>query len=899
VNVFFGLQFDSEVFPNGPALQGNVRYTGPNGLLILLESFLGLSGHPADIEYLRIEEYRQVVRHFLQQQPDAFFRTSFEADQFATATDLLHRRDELLLAGWNFQTGADVPPRLQCIAQLEQLLHTHDDFHLSPGPADRYIAVFQALEHYRHPIRSIRHNEPLELLPFHWQRLFEKLRQTGTHIEPISHSFANADNDLGLVRKQLQQSDAGRQKQSLKADGSLLILRSPTSNTAALYLAQLLRHNPDYRPVALIPERNRTLDNALVMEGQPSLGIQSASTARPSLQILKLVPAFLWKPIDPYKILEFVTLALKPLDHELGQVIANQLARTPGIQSAAWNRMIHNYFEYSARKNIEAVKEEYEFWFEHQKYAVDQTVPKEEVFKRYRYVQEWAYQKFEENESRNASLLVLSDQAKKITEILQALPEQELTNLELERIVRTIYEPAPVVFQEKEVGHLPFVYHSSAFSGPFSDLIWWNFFQNEPVHFFSRWYQTERNFLAQHHIQLESPQEANARLVWQRKRPLLLASKSALLVIPATVEGSATHPHPLFSDLEAGFDNLETITFDTGDLASLRQLSAFFSCPDVQAMQARTLGRPEPFVTIEKPERLFRRDYETYTSLNNLFYYPYQWVFKYQIRLRKSPILSVAEGETLMGNLAHRAFELLLQEPILDWDKSTAEAWIDEHVPGLLAREGAVLLMYGFEPEKVAFIQQLKYAAWSLIKLIQDNGWNVAAIEAEVEGQLANDPIKGIADLVLVRGQEKALIDLKWRGASRRSRMIKNEEDLQLILYARMLSDAGQWAHTAYFIINKGQLIARNNEAFDNIVTVDPDGDRLEINQRIWNRMKQTYAWRLEQIRNGKIEIRCERTYPDLEFLYQEEAIDLYELLEMRDSDAPYDDYRTLIGLLE
>ena len=74
-------------------------------MLHLLESYLGLSGHPNNIDYLRIEQYRQALKALLEKQPDAFFAASYEADQFATATELLDRRDELLLAGWNFQTS--------------------------------------------------------------------------------------------------------------------------------------------------------------------------------------------------------------------------------------------------------------------------------------------------------------------------------------------------------------------------------------------------------------------------------------------------------------------------------------------------------------------------------------------------------------------------------------------------------------------------------------------------------------------------------------------------------------------------------------------------------------------------------------------------------------------------
>ena len=50
-----------------------------------------------------------------------------------------------------------------------------------------------------------------------------------------------------------------------------------------------------------------------------------------------------------------------------------------------------------------------------------------------------------------------------------------------------VYEPAPVVFRETEVGHLPFVYHNSALVGGVNDFLWWNFTDHDRDYFFSKW----------------------------------------------------------------------------------------------------------------------------------------------------------------------------------------------------------------------------------------------------------------------------------------------------------------------------------------------------------------------------------------------------------------------------
>ncbi|HHS95258.1 MAG TPA: hypothetical protein ENJ45_01620, partial [Phaeodactylibacter sp.] len=296
------------------------------------------------------------------------------------------------------------------------------------------------------------------------------------------------------------------------------------------------------------------------------------------------------------------------------------------------------------------------------------------------------------------------------------------------------------------------------------------------------------------------------------------------------------------------------------------------------------------------PEDLSPREEETLTSLENLFYYPYQWVFRYKLRLRKSSILSVIGDNTLKGNLAHRFFENLLQQDFYDWDKKDIYQWIDRQAPKLLRREGAVLLMYGREPERYDFISKIKYAALSLLSAIKSNNWKVLATEMDIAGDFEDIRLKGKADLVLQRGNDFFIVDLKWRGATRRENMIKSGDDLQLITYCHLLDAPLENVHTAYFIIENGKFIARNNLAIEEATAVMPYDDHRDIHRQIFDRMKKTYLWRRQQLDNGLVEVRTTDTVQDLEEAYEGE---LMHLLELPDKEAAFDDYRVLIGLVD
>ncbi|MEL6867180.1 MAG: PD-(D/E)XK nuclease family protein [Bacteroidota bacterium] len=909
MHLYFGLAFDDIVQPRDLSLEAGVNYLGPKGVLHFLEQHLGLVHPPADIEHLRIEQYRQAVYRYLEVEEMAFFKASFEADQLATASALLAMRDELLLANWSFGLMPNMPERLQVLAIIEQYFQATDSEEtpllLSPGFADRFNAILEALPRRQHPIQQVSINEPLDLLPSHYRRLFDLLTQQKVKINSLNTPSPVLDSDLGQFQQMLLNRDKPVQKQSLKADGSLLIIKAERETAAADYLARLFRRNPNFRPYCLIPEKNRALDNALIQEGLPSLGIRSASLARPSLQILKLVTTFFWEPIDPYKILEFVSLAVKPLSDELGNIIASEIAQTPGLQGEGWKIAIRRYFEQLEEaagkdKKIDAenIRQQYQFWFSRTRHNINHSVPKSEVIEVFDYLSRWASEEYEERNKNNPSLRVLSSQAQRIKELLEVLPEREtrLSNLELERIVRTIYEPSPITFREEALDHLPYLHQSSAVIDAVDRLVWWNFSRNEQDHFFSIWYQSELTYLKQEKVRLQGPTDKNQLLLWQRPRPVHYTRQQLLLIMPEKVDGTAVYPHPLHDELEARFDNLSTISLHLSKGAP-SNFDVFFELPRKEQLPFYPLGRPKAFLKSQRPDLLGHSEQETFSSLDTLFYYPYQWVFRRKLLLRKSSILSIVPDPTLMGNLAHRFFELMFDEDIHDWDRNRVNEWIDQQAHQLLTKEGAVLLMYGREPDRIAFINRIKYAAWSLLSLIQNNAWQIKATELDLNGRFEEVDLKGKADLVLQRGEELAIIDLKWRGAARRERVIRNEEDLQLILYARLLHPEQPLApHSAYFIIEVGKMISRNNRAFKEIVAVSPESDPAEIKQRIFQRMAATYQWRMSQLKTGEIEVRTRQTVPSIEERYSDQLMDL---LEMKEEDAPFDDYRTLINLID
>ncbi len=898
VTVFFGLSFDDRVAHTGKQTTGGHFYVGPEKLLRLFEKWLGLVHPNRDIEHLRIEQYRQALLAYKQEHPEVFYANSFEVSQFATSHELLKRRDELLLAGWDFALFDDLPERLRVLALIEASIDNQES-EINKGFADRFKKVINALEDYRLPVMDFFHHEPENLLPGYLRMLISQLKKMGVVVSQIAPPDLSGHSDLAVFRKSLENLQSG--KATLKADKSLIIIKGKTESSMATWLANLLRGNEHFRPMCLVPGKSGTLDNAFIQEGLPGMGMQSASLARPSLQILKLLPAFLWKPTDPFKILEFVSLAVKPLEEELSRRIAEQISEKPGIDGDGWRFMIRQYFselEEKGHNGIKNIRRQYQMWFGRTRYDASQKVPKAEVLELYSYLRDWSLEIFEEQGGSNPTLIVLSEQARRICELVEAQPEAELTNLQLEYIVRTIYQPAPLQIQQEQEGRLDFVRLAGTVHKDTDQLLWWNFTQNEQEHFFSSWYKNENHWLLNKGVTLQSASDKNALLLWHRKQPVLRTRQQLILVIPEIYEGSEVHAHPLLGNLEALFGDLSSITIDLDAGKGLEILAGSFELPGKVKLEKRRVGEKKAFLNLKSDALAQQREKETITGLESLFYYPYKWAFQYKAKLRKSPILSVVSDNRLLGNLAHRFFEILFENPLAieGMNKAAVERKVDEEMAKLLVREGAVLLLYGREPERLAFINKLKYAAWSLVTMIRSNGWKVVQTEKELEGEFAGTEVKGRADLVLEKDGKAAIVDIKWRGSSRRERELKNEEDLQLVLYAKLLPPEQDLAHTAYFVIENGKMIARNDSAFKEAVTVSPEADLVGVNKRILDRMEATMEWRMEQLKQGILEIRCRHTLSELEEAYGEEQL---EILEMKDRDAPFDDYKVLIGLVE
>ena len=903
MTIHFGLKLDGQVYSRD--LMGWV--VGPSKMLELLAEWLGLQENFREYEYIRIEHYRKAIDIFLQQYPSAFFSASYQADPFATASEILLRRDELKSSGFDFSMmETNLPERLFAFCGIETILNAGSN-PLPRGECEIIAEITILLPQFQLPFNKLLLYDMLEHFPPQWQKIVNALQKAnGVEVQfaaidssslPDFHS--GQCTDLQVFQQMLATNKSGHSEPL--NDGSLVIVRAEKENDLAEWAAKLLKDNPTFCPVFLLPEASRLLDSAFVMEGVPAMGIASASSARSVLQLLKLVTAFLWKPVDPYRIMEFLSLPLKPVDDRLARVISQVMSEKPGLYSQLWAARIQDFWEKAELRyrngreaELKKIKSQYAFWFERRRYEQSSKVPKVAVISVFEFLRDWAAESYGSHKS--ASLLVLASQSDKIVELLQAISQKDLGYLELERIVRVVYASSPLMLEKREKGSPDYCQHGGAVMAEADSMVWWNFTEqplSPPVAF---WSEEERSFLDKCGCSLLDTAYWTATQIQHRNRPVLAVRERLFLLIPQFVRGSQTLEHSLMGYIKAAFKNYQKLEIHIDSAKSIEgSIARMFRLQEKDDVQMIVRQAPDAFIKIPGLSRWKKlRDYETPTSLEDLLYFPYKWAFNYKAKLQPGAILSVAKDSRLMGNLAHRVFELMLKEDFSLWNQSSVSAWIDNQVPDILFKEGATFLMYGREQEKSRFVFRLKYAAWTLITLINKNGWKVVATEHSIEGDFNNTSIRAKLDLLLERGDEKAIVDLKWSGYTRRKEQLKNMEDLQLVMYADLLKEI-QLPYTAYYILDNAKMLARDHQAFREAEIIKHEGNTpAAVHNIIANRMISTFDWRKIQLENGIIEMRTKDNAGELESVYDEEGIDLLSMLEMKRESAMWDDYKTL-----
>ncbi len=796
----------------GEAIAGEL-YLGKKGLLEFLELHLGLPYRDVN-DLLRVKVYETAIRKALEAHPEIYCKASFQTDAWNTAQQLLLWRDDLILTLWDFQCpSSDISDRLYALATIEQYLEN-----LPKGINDRWKLVFQkCATHTRFlPLKELLIYEQEDFYHPFFKKLFKLFESNGiaVHHRKMNWPKSKEITDLAYFKQKLIDPEGHPQRKS-KPDGTIEFISSQND----LVLADIIAAQSERGDLMIIPSRGVVLENAIIRQGHPALGYTEPYSDSAILNILKMVTLFLWEPLDSEKLLEFLTAREAPISLKLRQKLANAYSSKPGFENEAWREVLTNNPEF---------QKDYQLWFHRNRFPVT-GAPASEVIRIYQDLLEWTRQRqagfrfnpldgrrlpFEELEKQTELLLRLCKQEKVITPIMLSRWIKEMLN------GNSFYR-----LHAQEIGAQPYVNHPGNINAAVDHLTWWNFTEEgNPLSSAFLPSPAENEHLKG--CAVHQAEQILDQWYYNQIKGILFTEKKLTLCIPEKIGGEEIAPHPLLADLKATFENWED--FEKKDYTYVKRTP-------------KGLPRASDYVRFTWPEGVEkeRESAESFSSISKMLSYPYEYFLEYILNIRPIEPPQLTIDARLKGTLIHQVAENLYST--MDTSK------IREELENVIRSEGEVFNLPKYQLAKTQFIQMGEQSLKYLFEQIRNNRWEF--VEAEEKHE--KDGFTGYIDLVLQRGSEKAVIDLKFGSFTSRKEEMRKGNEMQLMMYYHLL---GGTDYLGYYILSKNRFLMHNTAAIHDALPMNRDVNLHDHYRNYWQNFTEGIACRKNQIARGLLE---------------------------------------------
>ena len=745
-----------------------------------LETQLGLptpSAHPSEAPLCYLQCLREVSS------PDRFFHRSLEIDPVNVARTLLDWREQWYEAGWDGTFPNDAPARLADMAVVEKIAKGR----VPPTDGERLQRVAKTLGERRTQIERLEIRTPLHELPHAWQGVVAALPWVpAAGLEPVP--AGPAGSDLALVQTRMleivdrnESRSVQGESEFLQGDRSLVVVKSASRDLSADAIAEFLLASGQLEGTLLVAgDGGIILDNALERAGLPRCGFQHHSRFRAATQVLKLSLALVWEPVDPRRMLQFLLHPTGPIPRWARSRLADAVAESPGIGGPAWVNAVDRIGQtqresYAAEETaVEQLRAEIAYWLEGDRYDPGVGAPLEALLIRTQRVSAWADAQLHtiENGTEAALFAAARAQAEALSTELAGLRsegEERIERLALERRIDEVTTEAPDPSTYEEAGHARATTSPATVTRPWPTVVWWNL-ASPPTAVSYPWSQRELATLRASGVRLPDIEDIIRRQSRDWLRPICSAKEQLVLVVHDNERGM----HPVWTQIESlfsGFEKVEIEPMLLGGQTTLELLKV-----PARRLPLQSLPAPRRWWSLPDNGILARREVESYSSLSKLCDYPHEWVLQYAARLRAGRATEVLDGSRLFGNLSHRMIEIFFRTHN-DWRRVQDEdvlAWVRAELPGVIEREGAVLLASGRGMDHQRVAATLERALVRLLAHLRSAGVEQVTPEASGEVPFGGRLLTGAMDLALIRGNgQRAVLDVKWAGQSYRRDLLR------------------------------------------------------------------------------------------------------------------------------
>jgi len=775
---------------------------GPDVLLRWLETQLGLleeRPHHAS----RIAEYAAA----LDAVPEAVFSPSLTADRWGTAAELLSRRDELRLAGWDETDSPGLPPLIRDMVRAVQARPVR-----TPDEGGRLLRVLEALDRgQRLPPHRCILQDSTDRWPSRWRSVLERLT---TEAEGATPPQAAPETALGAVQRLILAGGMA----PIRSDGSLRWLRSRSTLAGCEAVATALAAEPDRLSETVVCCEDDMvalcLDGCLARLGLPTLGASLHTLAHPVLQVLPLTLRLCWEPVDPALLLDFLLLPVGPIPRRAARLFAEALVKQPGLGSAAWERAVEQLRRPDADSEGK-IAERLETWLGIERRPIGQPVPAALVSEVCDRVARWARGRahgMEEDEGADPALLealrIAADQAAVVGDMVAARGGEHSEPQLLRLLDAAMTQGIAVQPRLEAAGGPRLIASLSELTSTCVRLVWLGLGTGD--HPGSRWSALELEQCRAAGIDLDDGSRALAALREAERRGLSRVAETLLVVsLPPDEE---RRPHPIWLQIQGALAEA-----DEKDPLGLEDVLATERPCDISPWWLPTVRTPvqpppqkRPLWSVD-PSLLPSRDTSSATELECRLACPLQWVFKYGAWLRPGTIARLPDDFRLKGNFCHQILSLVFGGGGAVPDPGAAEQMVRRAFTERLPLDAAPLTQPARLLEKLQLADELVRATRTLVEILRSGGYRVTGMEIPVEGTVQGRELQGSIDCLLRRDDgEEAVLDFKYRDSADRKyrRFLEQGHAVQLATYAHSRSQASGGAIPAvgYLILADGLL---------------------------------------------------------------------------------------------
>jgi len=868
----------------------NVVRGGPETLLRWLELQFGLPV-PDSHKASHVTEYAAALDSL----KDSVVSGSLKTDRWATAAELLARRDELLLSGWKPEDSDSLP---DVVRDLSIAARNHSFIFLSV--ADRIKRILKALDAGQLlPIHQCVLIDPPAVWPATWQLVLARLTIAAAKQTPPA---ARPGTALHVAQTVLRCG----QMQAIKFDASFRHVQTLSETAAVEFVAAVLAKTPEeLAQTVIVCEDDAValrLDACLSRVGLPTMGVSTFSKAHPVLQVLPLSLTLCREPVNPQSLLDFLSLPVSPIPRRAASQLAKALAQEPGLGSRRWEEAMEDLC--STENDPEGkLRVRLECWLFCERIPAGVAIPSETIRARCSLVAQWAAGRAaaeSKEPQQNLQLIQAMQIAAAQASLLGELAEcqgADLTEPQLSRLLEEALANGVEVtgFAEAD-GSAIRVRSLSEVDQPYNRLIWLGLATGDASA--CRWSADQLTQLRDGDVNLDDGSKALSALRSAEATGFCQIAQSFLAVsLPGDIE-SRWHPvwlairGLLSSDERENPPVLESL-IHTGKVDSLTPFVFDVQVTEIEPAQPARMHWKIPHELIKDREQV------SASELHDRLACPLKWVFNYQGKLHSSPIARLPDEFQLKGSFCHSVFERVFDDGGELSSVENAVAQVLEVFDQRLSLDAAPLA----QPDKIFERQKLRKelanATRVLIGTLISGQYRIKGIEVELSGEAFGKTLIGSIDCVAehVSGAE-AIIDFKYGGRSKYHDLIKDGKAVQLATYAfgRSSSDSA-FPAVAYLVLSDGQLFTPSGSE------VNGDMNRSIVDASSIEEVWDQFARAIENCDGwltGDYDVPAR---PLLEAMEWPDGTHLVLNAELKSSDVQsvcrYCDYQQLCGLQE